>query len=92
LILSVVVVVVVTQKISISRDLGTSATRKPNQLIGFDEKLASVCIKSKETVHKRLIVFLLATPIDSAYSMYNACMHAGHVLSAHAHNYKYVNW
>jgi hypothetical protein len=67
----VVVVVVVTPKIGISRDLGTRATRKHNESIRFDEKLASVCFKSKphlSTVPTRCI------------------MHAGHVLSAHAHN------
>jgi hypothetical protein len=46
----VVVVVVVTLKIGISRDLGT---RKPNESIGFGEKLVSLCFKSKETVHER---------------------------------------
>jgi hypothetical protein len=49
----VVVVVVVIPKIGISRDLGTWANRKPNKSIGFGEKLASLCFKSKETVHER---------------------------------------
>jgi hypothetical protein len=43
----------VTPKIGISRDLGTWATRKSNKSIGFDEKLALVCFKLKETVHER---------------------------------------
>jgi hypothetical protein len=46
-------VVVVTPKIGISRDLGSWATRKPNKAIGFGEKLASLCFKSKETVYER---------------------------------------
>jgi hypothetical protein len=51
-VIGLVVVVVVTPKIGISRDLGTWATRKPNESIGFGEKLASLCFKSKETVHE----------------------------------------
>jgi hypothetical protein len=48
----VVVVIVVTPKIGISRDLGTWATHKRKESMGIGEKLASVCFKSKETVHE----------------------------------------
>jgi hypothetical protein len=41
-----------TQKIAISRDLGTWATRKHNESIELGEKLASVCFKSRDTIHE----------------------------------------
>ena len=49
----VIVVVVVSTKIAISRDIGVQATRIYNKSIEFDEKLASVCVKSRDTVHER---------------------------------------
>ena len=47
------VVVVVSTKIAISRDVGIQAARKHNELIEFGEKLASMYVKSRDTVHKR---------------------------------------
>ena len=47
----VVVVVVVSTKIAISRDIDVQATRKHNESIQFGKKLASVCVKSMDTVH-----------------------------------------
>ena len=49
----IVVVVVVSTKIAISRDVGIYATRKHSESIKFGEKLASVCVKSMDTVHGR---------------------------------------
>ena len=64
----VVVVVIMSTKIAISRDIGA---HKHNESIKFSEKLASVCIKSMDTdwYHKINSAFLLAsvaTPINSA--------------------------
>ena len=39
------IVVVVSRKIAISRGLGTWATGKYNESVGFGEKLASVCFE-----------------------------------------------
>jgi hypothetical protein len=39
-------------KIAISWDLGTWATRRHNESIKLDEKLASVCFKSRDTIHE----------------------------------------
>ena len=44
------VVVVMSTNIAISRDVGIYATHKHNKL---GEKLASVCFKSRDTVHER---------------------------------------
>ena len=44
----IVVVVIVSTKIAISRDAG----RNHNESIEFGEKLASVCVKSRDTVHE----------------------------------------
>ena len=49
----VIVVVVVSTKIAISRDVGVKATRKYNESIEFGKKLASVCVKSRDTVGPR---------------------------------------
>ena len=49
----VVVVLVISTKIAISRDVGIKSTRKYNESIEFGKKLASVCVKSRDTVHKR---------------------------------------
>ena len=49
----VVVVMVVSTKIAISRDVDVKATRKHNESIEFGEKLASVSVKSMDTVHGR---------------------------------------
>ena len=49
----VVVVVVVSRKIAISRGLGTCATGKHNESVAFDEKRASVCFESRDVVHER---------------------------------------
>jgi hypothetical protein len=43
----------VDTKIAISRDLGTWATRKYNESIESGEELASVCFKSRDTMHER---------------------------------------
>ena len=48
----VVVVVVVSTKIAISRDLGTYAIHKHKESVKFDEKLASVYFKSIDTLYK----------------------------------------
>jgi hypothetical protein len=42
----------VDPKIAISQDLGTWATRKYNESIEPGEKLASVCFKSRDTIHE----------------------------------------
>ena len=47
------VIVGVSTKITISQDLGTRVTRKHNESIESDEKLASVCLKPRDTVHER---------------------------------------
>ena len=47
------VVVVVSTKITIFRDVGVQATRKHDESIEFGEKLASVCVESRDTVHDR---------------------------------------
>ena len=44
----VVVVVIVSTKIAISQDAGCNH----NESIEFGEKLASVCVKSRDTVHE----------------------------------------
>ena len=49
----VVVVVVVSTKIAISRDLGTCAIHKHKELVEFDEKLASVYFKPIDTIYER---------------------------------------
>ena len=49
----VVIVVVVSTKIAISRDVDVYATHKHNESIEFGKKLASVCVKSMDTVHGR---------------------------------------
>ena len=49
----VVIVVVMSTKIAIPRDVDVQATRKHNELIEFGEKLASVPVKSMDTVHGR---------------------------------------
>ena len=46
------VVIVVSTKIAISRDIGVEATRNHNESIEFGEKLTSVCVKSRDTVHE----------------------------------------
>ena len=46
-------VVVVSTKITISRDVGVYATCKHNESIEFGEKLALVCFKSRDMVHER---------------------------------------
>ena len=46
-----------------------------------------LCFKSRDKIHERqkstLLLAIIATPMDSAYSMHNAYRH---VLYAHAHN------
>jgi hypothetical protein len=78
----VVVVVVVVQKITTSRDLGVWATRKHNESIEFGEKLASVCFKSRDTLLTNSVFLLgiIAMPIDRP-TQYIIPM-----ISAHAHN------
>ena len=49
----VVIVVVVSTKIAISRDVDVYATHKHNESIEFGKKLASLCVKSMDTVHGR---------------------------------------
>jgi hypothetical protein len=48
----VIVVIVLSTKIAISRDIGTWVTHKHNESIEFREKLASVSFKSRDTVHE----------------------------------------
>ena len=45
--------VVVSTKIAISGDVGIQGTCKHSQSIEFGEKLAPVCVKSRDTVHNR---------------------------------------
>ena len=47
------VVVVVSTKIAVSQDAGIQGTRKHSESIEFGEKLASVCVKSRDAVHNR---------------------------------------
>ena len=49
----VVVVVVVSTKIAISRGLGTWATSKHNESVEFGEKLPSACFESRDAIHER---------------------------------------
>ena len=85
----VFVIVVVSTKITIYRDLGTWATRTHLELIEFGEKLASICLnrETRSTSVRNIAFFLaiIATPMNN--SMHNAY---GHVLSAHVHNYMYM--
>ena len=47
----VVIVVVMSTKIAIPRDVGIQTTHKHDESIEFGEKLASVCMKLMDTVH-----------------------------------------
>ena len=78
----VVVVVVVSTKIVISRDI---ATRIHNESIEFGEKLASVCTS---VTNSAFLLAIVATPIDSAHQCIIPVyiVHTPIVISAHAHN------
>ena len=75
---------VVGTKIARSRDLGISATRNHNESVEIGEKLASVCFNYFGTAHERHKQSFF---IGHAYRpRLLRLLHAGHVLSAHAHN------
>ena len=71
----VIVIVVISTKIAVSRDLGTWATRKHNDSI---EKLALISVLQIEGYISGALQIepfffaIIAMPIDSAYSMHNA--------------------
>ena len=49
-----------------------------SESVKYGEKIASVCFKSRDRIHEHhnhaFLLTAVAMPIDSAHSMYNACM------------------
>jgi hypothetical protein len=80
------VVVVAGTNIATSWDLGTWATRKHNESIRFGKKLALVCFKSRDTVHKRHKQCLFVGHCSHAYRqclLGAQCMQAMNFLLMH---------
>ena len=72
----VVVVVVVSTKITISRDVGIQGTRKHSQSNSAKNWLQCTSnqgIWSTIVRNGAFMLAIVAAPIDSAYSMHNAC-------------------
>ena len=80
IVIGCVVFVIVSTKIALSRDLGTWATRMHNESVKFGEKLVNFqCVSNQGTqstsviLNSAFLLAIIATPIDSAHSMHNAC-------------------
>ena len=82
LLFKIVVVVVISTKSAISRDVGIKGTLKHSQSIEFGEKLALVCVNNHQKWYY-LSLAIVFTPNDSAYTQ---CIMHAIMLCAHVHN------